>query len=39
MVKSDTYNAEINFREEKIFKYVQVALPKKENLNTFFTFI
>ena len=28
--------AEINFREEKIFKYVQMALPKKENLNACF---
>ena len=28
--------AEINFREEKIFKYVQMALPKKKNLVFFF---
>ena len=27
--------AEINFREEKVFKYGQMALPKK-NLNVFF---
>ena len=26
----------MNFREKKIFKYVQMALPKKKNLNASF---
>ena len=30
--------AEINFREEKIVKFVQMALPKK-NLNVFFFYL